>query len=735
MFAGSTDYGCASVSTTFSIAQATPTLTVTDAGGTYNGQPFPATVLVAGVVSGVDDTPSTSLEGVVPTLTYYAGNSASGPALGDAPTQAGTYTVVASFAGSPDYASASTTTGFTINQATPTVTVNDAGGASNGQSFPASVLVAGVVPGVDDTPSASLEWVTPTVQYQQLDGNGNVIAQLGSFAPSVAGSYAVVAYFAGSPDYTSSSATTLFTISPGTTTDLATPTVTVSANSGVYNGQAFTATALVAGTAGSPASSLEGVAPILDYQQLDSQGDAIAELGGNAPSQVGAYSVTAFFAGSTDYASAVATACFSITPAPLTITANDQDKTYGQTVTFAGTEFSATGLVNGDSINSVSISSTGAAATASVGSYAIEASNAVGSGLNNYAISYVCGTLAVTPASLTITASAVSGVYGKVRLNDSTGFSAVGLQNGETIGSVSLSSDATLSSSNNVNVGAWTITPGAAGGGTFTASNYAITYDTGSLTVTPRTLDIAAIGQDKVYDGSTAATVTLTDNRVTGDLFTDSYTTAVFTDPNVGVAKTVTVSGLAISGPDVGDYTILADPITTTANITQPGSTVTAGDTTVTDIANSTIGIDLNAVTVSSSGNPLTFTIEQQPANGTLVYDSTSGLYDYTPNVNYTGADSFTYLAKDGSQTSNVATVSITVIDPTPVADDEAYTVPPDQTTSLRWAIPGMPAATPSPLRLSSHPVTAAWFTIRPAEPTATRRRPVTWAAIRSLTW
>ncbi len=189
---------------------------------------------------------------------------------------------------------------------------------------------------------------------------------------------------------------------------------------------------------------------------------------------MGAYSVTAFFAGSTDYASTVATACFSITPAPLTITANDQDKTYGQTVTFAGTEFSAAGLVNGDSISSVSLSSTGAAATASVGSYAIEASNAMGSGLNNYAISYVSGTLEVTPASLTITASAVSGVYGKVRLNDSTGFSAVGLQNGETIGSVSLSSDATLSSLNDFNVGAWTITPSAAGGGTFTASNYAI---------------------------------------------------------------------------------------------------------------------------------------------------------------------------------------------------------------------------------------------------------------------
>ena len=43
---------------------------VTDAGGTYNGMPFPATATVA-----VDNTPAASLEGVSPTLTYYAGRA------------------------------------------------------------------------------------------------------------------------------------------------------------------------------------------------------------------------------------------------------------------------------------------------------------------------------------------------------------------------------------------------------------------------------------------------------------------------------------------------------------------------------------------------------------------------------------------------------------------------------------------------------------------------------------
>jgi hypothetical protein len=104
------------------VGQATPKVSVTDNGGTYNGLPFPATARVAGVVSGVDSTPAPSLEGVTPKLIYYTGTSASGTALPGAPKTAGTYTVVATFAGSTDYARASASTTFTIGRATPVIT-------------------------------------------------------------------------------------------------------------------------------------------------------------------------------------------------------------------------------------------------------------------------------------------------------------------------------------------------------------------------------------------------------------------------------------------------------------------------------------------------------------------------------------------------------------------------------------------------------------------------------------
>jgi hypothetical protein len=89
---------------------------------------------------------------------------------------------------------------------------------------------------------------------------------------------------------------------------------------------------------------------------------------------------------------------FTINPAGLTITANSTNKVYGQSFVFAGTEFTASTLYNGDSVTSVSLSSAGATNTAAVNTYPILATNAVGSGLANYNISYVNGTLTVTAA-------------------------------------------------------------------------------------------------------------------------------------------------------------------------------------------------------------------------------------------------------------------------------------------------------------------------------------------------
>src|SRR5207244_3710503 len=72
----------------------------------------------------------------------------------------------------------------------------------------------------------------------------------------------------------------------------------------------------------------------------------------------------------------------------LTVTAVNQSKTYGDAFTFDGSEFTASGLVNSDAVDSVTLTSAGAAATATVAGspYDITASAATGTGLANYAI-------------------------------------------------------------------------------------------------------------------------------------------------------------------------------------------------------------------------------------------------------------------------------------------------------------------------------------------------------------
>ena len=194
-----------------------PTVQVNDSGGIYDGSTFAATTTVAGVTG-----PGSSLEGVSPSVTYYNGPSTSGMALSSIPTSAGTYTVIASFAGSQDYTAANATTIFTIGKAMPTVQVNDSGGIYNGAAFAATTTVAGVT-----GPGNSLEGVSPSITYYNGPSTSGMAL---SSTPSSAGTYTVIASFVGSTDYTAASATTTFTIGK------AMPTVQVNDSGGIYNG-------------------------------------------------------------------------------------------------------------------------------------------------------------------------------------------------------------------------------------------------------------------------------------------------------------------------------------------------------------------------------------------------------------------------------------------------------------------------------------------------------------------
>lgn len=62
------------------------------------------------------------------------------------------------------------------------------------------------------------------------------------------------------------------------------------------------------------------------------------------------------------------------------------------------------------------------------------------------------------------------------------------------------------------------------------------------------------------------------------------------------------------------------------------------------------------------------------PAHGTLILKP-DGFFRYVPDADYDGTDSFDYQLYDGTPTSNTATVTITITNEAPVAEDDWYSI------------------------------------------------------------
>jgi len=107
------------------------------------------------------------------------------------------------------------------------------------------------------------------------------------------------------------------------------------------------------------------------------------------------------------------------------------------------------------------------------------------------------------------------------------------------------------------------------------AANYALdSVATTIADITAKNLTInGAVAQSKTYDSYTTATVDFMGASLVGVVFGDMVTinssayAANFNDKNVGTGKAVTVTGVALSGGDAGNYTV-SQPSGLSANIT-----------------------------------------------------------------------------------------------------------------------------------------------------------------------
>jgi len=187
--------------------------------------------------------------------------------------------------------------------------------------------------------------------------------------------------------------------------------------------------------------------------------------------------------------------------------------TYGQSVTFTATvaptpsggtvQFYDNGVALGSPMTVSSGHASYTSSTLAAGSHPITASY---SGVTFYAASSTASasTQQVNKASLSITANAQSKTYGTLLTfgSGSTQFTSGGLQNSETVGTVTLAVSGN-GGATSAPVGTYTITPSAATGGTFTAGNYNIGYNTGILTVNlpPNTIPVTITGATLLANG------------------------------------------------------------------------------------------------------------------------------------------------------------------------------------------------------------------------------------------
>jgi hypothetical protein len=369
---------------------------------------------------------------------------------------------------------------------------------------------------------------------------------------------------------------------------------------------------------------------------------------------------------------ATATVNFTINAASTTTQPTNAITSFSTTnhvIMLTGTVTSTAGPVNGGTFTFTIAGIAGSATSGTVANgtasatFTIPGGTAVGahtittvySGSTNFAGSSAFSTLTVTKASpvfsnlltpVIVYGTATTTLSG--HLADGTNFPPQGETVSLTLGSVTQTPS--LDASGNFTATFNTAALGVAG------SPYTITYQYGgdanftsasdrstTLTVSQRTLHITATGVNKVYDGTSMATVTLSDDRVTGDVFTDSYTSASFADKNVGMGKAVSVSGITISGSDASNYTvnttasttanITARPLTVSAKSTSKmyGQTVTFAGTefTTSGLVN---GDQVTSVTLTSSGAAASAGVAGSPYAITPSAAVGSGLGNYTIN-------------------------------------------------------------------------------------------------------
>lgn len=162
---------------------------------------------------------------------------------------------------------------------------------------------------------------------------------------------------------------------------------------------------------------------------------------------------------------------------------------------------------------------------------------------------------------------------------------------------------------------------------------------------------------------------------------TDSQGQCQVLEISKDASQTFTVDDITGSGINYNSNTNhVGSSITINQDGTIPGNTPPVADNqSVLTIVNTPLGITLSAS--DTDGDSLTYSVVSSPSNGSI--SGTEPALTYTPALDFVGSDSFTFRANDGTDDSNLATISINVtpINDPPVANDDIASTDEDSST------------------------------------------------------
>ena len=144
------------------------------------------------------------------------------------------------------------------------------------------------------------------------------------------------------------------------------------------------------------------------------------------------------------------------------------------------------------------------------------------------------------------------------------------------------------------------------------------------------------VARDKIFDGSATAGLDTSGVAFTGRLGADQLTvataTGAFTDADLGLGKTVAVTGIVLGGADAANYRLVDATAQTTASIIAPPTGAAVNAVTAAAAVPVTAVRDVPILGIGPRLNPLRLG-EPVAKDGDIVFDSSQPASETNPFV------------------------------------------------------------------------------------------------------